>query len=68
MGVTVYVADCEVFIGFIKVPVTLFCTVPVAPPVNPPVTVGSNQLYCVPAGTEPIALALNVSPLHTILN
>ena len=49
-------------------PVTLFCSVPVAPPVNPPVTVGSNQLYCVPAGTDPIALALNVSPLHTILN
>ena len=49
-------------------PVTLFCTVPIAPPVNPPVTVGDNQLYWVPTGTDPMALAKNTSPLHTILN
>ena len=43
-GVTVYVAVCAVFVGFANVPVMLLAPLPVAPPVRPPVTSGSDQL------------------------
>jgi H+/Cl- antiporter ClcA len=44
VGVTVYVAVCAVFVGFVKVPLMLAAFVPEAPPVIPPVTVGADQL------------------------
>jgi hypothetical protein len=44
VGVTVYVAVCAVFVGFVKVPVILVADVPEAPPVIAPVTVGADQL------------------------
>jgi hypothetical protein len=40
VGVTVYVAVCAVFVGFVKVPVIL-APDPAAPPVTPPVTTGA---------------------------
>jgi hypothetical protein len=45
------VAVCAVFVGFESVPVILAAPLPVAPPVSPPVTTGSPQLYVVPTGT-----------------
>ena len=32
----------------------LAAAVPIAPPVNPPVTTGTGQVYVVPAGTIPL--------------
>jgi hypothetical protein len=43
LGVTVYVAVCGVFVGLVSVPLILDCPVAVAPPVNPPVTTGSED-------------------------
>ena len=43
IGVTVYVAVCATLVGLIKVPLILVWLVPVAPPVTPPVTVGTDQ-------------------------
>ena len=44
--------------------------VPDAPPVNPPVTIGADQLYVVPAGTTPftplVGDAVNNTPLHVV--
>ena len=51
VGVTVYVAVCTVFVGFVNVPVILVAFVPDAPPVIPPVTVGDDHVYVVPLGT-----------------
>ena len=45
--------------------------VPEAPPLNPPLTVGADQLYVVPAGTTPFVgftgVELKATPLQTIL-
>ena len=43
VGVTVYVAVCGMFVGFVSVPLILDCKLAVAPPVNPPVTTGSDD-------------------------
>ena len=44
---------------------------PDAPPVNPPVTVGTLQLYVVPPGTIPFVtftgVTLKNTPLHVVL-
>ena len=68
VGVTVYVAVCAVFVGFVKVPV-MDVPDPATPPVIPPVTVGALQVYVVPAGTTPFVpstgVAVNEMPLHT---
>ena len=60
VGVTVYVAYCTIFVGFVSVPEIFVCVVPVAPPVNPPETVGIPQLYVVPAGTTPFVPLVGV--------
>ncbi len=69
VGVTVYVAVCAVFVGFVNVPVILVAVVPEAPPVIPPVTVGDDQLYVVLAGTTPFivltGVELKATPLQT---
>ena len=71
VGVTVYVAVCAVFVGFIKVPVILVAPVPEAPPVIAPVTVGADQLYVVPVGTTPFVVLtgveLKATPLQTVV-
>jgi hypothetical protein len=43
-GVTVYVAVCAVFVGLVSVPLIVEALFPLAPPVTPPVTVGTGQL------------------------
>ena len=67
-GVTVYVALCWVFVGLTKVPLMFTAFVPIAPPVNPPVTTGAPQLYNVPAGTTPfvplVGVTVNNTPLQ----
>ena len=60
IGLMVYDAVCCVFVGLTKVPLILTVFVPVMPPVNPPVTVGTLQLYKVPAGTIPFAPLVGV--------
>ena len=55
-------------VGLDNVPVILTVPVPVPPPVIPPVTVGADQLYNVPAGTIPLVIlvgvTVNVTPVH----
>ena len=67
-GVTIYVAVCVVFNGFVKVPLIVVAFVAGAPPVNPPVTLGALQLYNVPAGTIPsvrlVGLTVKATPLQ----
>ena len=57
-------------VGLVSVPNKPFCVVPVAPPVSPPVMIGADQLYVVPAGTIPllplVGVTLKKSPLHTV--
>src|SRR5258706_4714319 len=69
-GVTVYVAVCTVPVGLFKVPLMFDALLPAAPPVIPPVTVGADQLYVVPAGTIPFVtfagVTVNPIPLHTV--
>lgn len=69
-GVTVYVADCAVFVGLVNVPLMFAAALPVAPPVNPPLTLGAAQLYVVDAGTMPFVgltgATLNAVPLHAV--
>ena len=43
VGVTVYVAVCCVLVGFVSVPLIFVWPDLLAPPVNPPVTVGALQ-------------------------
>ena len=49
----------------------LVAPVPETPPVNPPLTVGADQLYVVPAGTTPFVVFTGVElkaiPLQTVL-
>jgi len=51
--------------------VILVDPVPEAPPLNPPLTVGADQLYVVPAGTTPFVVfagvELKATPLQTVL-
>jgi hypothetical protein len=44
VGVTVYVAVCTAFVGFVKAPEMFEAALPAAPPVIPPVTAGAGQL------------------------
>ena len=43
-GVTVYIAVCDVFVGFVREPFTSAAFVPAAPPSIPPVTAGAAQV------------------------
>ena len=49
-------------------PLIFTAFVPAVPPVNPPVTVGADQLYKVPAGTTPfvplVGVTVNNTPLQ----
>ena len=67
-GVTVYVAVCALLVGLVKFPLILIALLPVAPPIIPPVTVGTPQLYRVPAGTMPfvplVGVTVNNTPLQ----
>ncbi len=67
-GVTIYVAVCAVFVGLVKLPLINDAFVALDKPVIPPVTVGTDQLYKVPAGTIPfvllVGLTVNVTPLQ----
>ena len=70
VGVTVYVAVCGMLVGFVSVPLILGCKLAVAPPVNPPVTTGSeDHAYVVPVGTISVPLlgdTVNPVPLHVL--
>ena len=54
----------------VNVPIIVAALVPDKPPVMPPVTIGADQLYNVPAGTIPLVLftgvALKVTPLQVV--
>ena len=67
-GITVYVALCAVLVGLVRLPLILVCVNAAAPPVTPPVTIGADQLYVVPAGTTPftplVGVTVNNTPLH----
>ena len=55
-------------VGLLNVPPTFTWLVALAPPVIPPVTPGTDQLYKVPAGTIPfvilVGVTLNATPLQ----
>ena len=57
-----------VLVGLVSVPLILVALLPIAPPVIPPVTLGADQLYNVPAGTIPlvtfVGVTVNSTPLH----
>ncbi len=59
-----------VFVGLVRVPVTLE-PLPATPPVMPPVTEGIGQLYVVPTGTMPLVpftgVELKKVPLQTVV-
>jgi hypothetical protein len=44
VGVTIYVAVWDAFVGFVSVPLMFAAPAPAAPPVIPPVTAGADQL------------------------
>ena len=56
------------FVGLVSVPLILVALLPIAPPVIPPVTLGADQLYNVPAGTIPlvtlVGVTLKITPLQ----
>ena len=56
------------FVGLVSVPLILVALLPAWPPVIPPVTLGADQLYNVPAGTIPlvrlVGVTLKITPLH----
>lgn len=57
-------------VGFISVPDMVVCPIPAAPRVKPPVTVGADQLYVVPAGTMSLPLTgvtVNNVPLQVAM-
>src|SRR5664280_2293089 len=68
-GVTVYVAVCAVLVGLLSVPVT-DAPLPATPPVRPPVTTGTPQVYVIAAGTTPLVTVTGVTekaaPLHAV--
>ena len=68
VGVTVYVAVCTVFVGFVKLPVIPDAPLPVPPPVILPVTLGALHAYVVPAGTTPFIPFVGVTPKLTPLH
>jgi len=57
-------------VELINVPLIFTALVPITPPVIPPVTVGADQLYNVPAGTIPfvpfVGVTVNNTPLQVI--
>jgi hypothetical protein len=70
IGVTVYVAvaaEPDVLVRLPLIEEPLLDT----PPVIPPVTVGADHVYVVPAGTIPsvelTGVKVNVAPLHTVV-
>ena len=67
-GVTIYVAVCVVFNGFVNSPLIFGWPLAAKPPVILPVTPGALQLYEVPSGTIPfvlfIGLTVNATPLQ----
>ena len=54
-------------VGLVKLPVIVVAPLPLAPPVNPPVTLGALQLYVVPAGTIPLVTSTGVTLKNTPL-
>ena len=52
-------------------PVIVDATLPIAPPVNPPVTPGALHPYVVPAGITPLVtftgVTLKNTPLHVVV-
>jgi hypothetical protein len=58
--VTVYTAVCNALVELLKLPVMLVLLLPLAPPVIPPDTVGTDQLYKVPTGTVPLVVCAGV--------
>jgi hypothetical protein len=68
VGVTVYVAVCTVLVGLVSVPFMLAAPMPAAPPVIPPVRIGTGQLNIVPEGTMPLMPSVGITvkgtPLH----
>ena len=60
-GITVYVALCAVLVGLVRLPLILVCVNAAAPPVTPPVTIGADQLYVVPAGITPLVTFVGVN-------
>ena len=56
------------FSGLVRLPPIVAELVALAPPVNPPVTPGVDQLYKVPDGTIPLVMlvgvTLNATPLQ----
>jgi hypothetical protein len=68
VGVTIYVAVCAALVGLLKLPLIIAAPVADAPPVRPPVTDGTDQLYVVPAGTIPfvplVGVNVNDTPLQ----
>jgi uncharacterized membrane protein len=69
-GVTVYIAVCEVFVGFVRDPLIFAALVPAAPPRRPPDTAGAAHVYVVAAGTIPsvpsTGIAVKLPVLHTV--
>ena len=55
-------------VGLVRLPLIPAADEPVAPPVIPPVTIGNDQLYVVPAGTIPLVpftgVVENATPLQ----
>ena len=66
-GVMIYVAVCAVLVGLNRLPVMVLTAVALAPPVKPPVTPGTDQLYVVPAGTIPLVTSVGVTVNNTPL-
>ena len=48
-------------VGLTRLPVMFVALSPDAPPVIPPVTIGADQLYTVPAGTIPLVIFVGVT-------
>src|SRR5664279_345486 len=67
VGITLYIAVCGVLVGLVSVPV-IEAPLPAIPPVRPPVTTGTPQVYVVLAGTIPLTpftgVTVKAVPLH----
>ena len=57
-------------VGLVRLPLILVCVNAAAPPVTPPVTIGVDQLYVVPAGITPlvtfVGVNTNATPVHAV--
>ncbi len=54
-------AVCAELVVLFEVPEISTAFVALIPPVNPPVTTGTDQLYSVPAGTMPFVILVGVN-------